>query len=320
MPINEPSRLWGRQVQVQFDDLFFDGLRVSFEVTKTLKGEPNKASLTVYGIDVQTFQTLQARQRDLLVRVFAGHEVPGLLFQGNPVKDGLEYVIEAPERILKIEAKDGYKAYTRGRLKGSYSGEVLLSEVLEKAAAQLGLPVSVVDIPGDMRLTQGIHMRGPAHRILDRLAQSTGCDWSIQNGTLQFLPKSKVRRDSGPLYSPDLNNIVKRPVKKEKGVELTVILDPSLAPGDRFEIRDSEVPLFNGVYKAKAVRHIGDNWDQSFYTEIEAAEVKDPQPAQNPGPFVGTIFTDQYTDLLTYAATQNVEQREQLHSFLWKDQ
>jgi hypothetical protein len=321
MPINEPSRLWGRKVQVQLNDELWDGLRVSFEVTKTLKGEPNKASISIYGIDTETYQNLLASSRELVVSLFAGHEIPGLIFRGNPVKDGLEYKIAAPERILQVEAKDGYRAYTKGRIKGSFKGEVRIADVVEKAAAQLGIPVSVMDIPGDLRLTQGIHLRGPAHRILDRLAQSTGADWSIQNGTLQFLPKSKVRRNSGPLYSPDpgLANMMERPTKKENGVELKVILDPGLTPGDRFEIRDSEYPLFNGVYKVQALRHVGDNWDTQFYTEIEAAEVKEPQPASNTNPeFVGTIFTDQYTDLLLYGQIDQQAQRDTAHSLLWE--
>jgi len=316
MPINEPSRLWGRRVLVQFDDLLFDGLRVSFEVTKTLKGEPNKATISVYGIDPETYQILQAKGRDLVVQLFAGHEIPGLIFQGNPVKNGLEYKINPPERVLTIEAKDGYKAYQRGRLKKSYTGEVTLAQVVEEAAAQLGLPVDMVEIPGDIRFTQGIHLRGPAHRVLDRLAQSVGSDWSIQNGKLQFLPKSKVRRNSGPLYSTDLNNIVEHPTRKEKGIEMVTILDPSLAPGDRFEVRDAEVPFFNGVYKASAVRHNGDTHDVAFYTEIDAAEVVDPKPVAK---FQGTIFTDQYEDLVRLAKESQEYQRSQAHSILWQD-
>lgn len=317
MPINEPSRLWGRKVAVQFDDLLLEGHRVSFEVTKTLKGEPNKATISVYGVDAETYSTLLAKNRDLVVQLFAGHEIPSLVFQGNPVKAGVEFKIQAPERILMIEAKDGHHAYQRGRLKGSYDGEVPLSQIVEEAAKQLGIPVGVIDIPGDMRFTQGIHLRGPAHRVLDRLAQSVGSDWSIQNGRLQFLPRNSVRRNSGPLYASSLNNIIGEPTKKEKGIELTVMLDPGLLPGDRFEVRSDVLPLFNGVYKAKAVRHTGDNWDQAFYTEIEATEVVEPKTAKQ---FVGTIFTDQYEALVDYAEISKkyqAEQRENAHSVLW---
>jgi hypothetical protein len=319
MPINEPSRLWGRKVAVQFDDILLDGHRVSFEVTKTLKGEPNKATISVYGVDAETYSALLAKKRELVVRLFAGHEIPALVFQGNPVKAGVEFKIQAPERILMVEAKDGYHAYQRGRLKGSYDGEVPLAQIVEESAKQLGLPIGVIDIPGDMRFTQGIHLRGPAHRVLDRLAQSVGSDWSIQNGKLQFLPKSRVRRDSGPLYASSLNNIIGEPTKKEKGIELTVMLDPGLIPGDRFEVRSDVLPLFNGVYKATAVRHSGDNWDQAFYTEIEASEVVEPKPAQK---FIGTLFTDQYEALSEYAAISKQyqdEQRQQAHSILWED-
>lgn len=319
MPINEPSRLWGRKVAVQFDDILLDGHRVSFEVTKTLKGEPNKATMSVYGVDAETYSALLAKKREVVVRLFAGHEIPAMVFQGNPVKAGVEFKIQAPERILMVEAKDGYHAYQRGRLKGSYDGEVPLKQIVEEAAKQLGLPVGVIDIPGDLRFTQGIHLRGPAHRVLDRLAQSVGTDWSIQNGKLQFLPKSRVRLNSGPLYASSLNNIIGEPTKKEKGIELTVIMDPSLLPGDRFEVRSDVLPLFNGIYKATAVRHSGDNWDQAFYTEITAIEVKEPVAAKA---FVGTIFTDQYEALVDYAEISRkymAEQRAQAHSTLWED-
>jgi hypothetical protein len=295
----------------------FDGLRVSFEVTKTLGGEPNKSTMSIYGLDTQTYQMLLAKERELVVQLFAGHEIPGLIFQGNPVKAGLAYKIEPPERVLTVEAKDGYRSYQRGRMKKSFAGEVTMTQVLEEAAASLGIPLDTVDIPGDIRFTQGVHLRGPAHRVLDRLAQSTGSDWSIQNGKLQFLPKSKVRRDSGPLYATELNNIISHPTKKEKGIELTVILDPSIAPGDRFEVRDDDYPLFNGVYKASAIRHTGDNWDTAFFTEIEAAEVVDPKPAKT-AEFIGTLFTDQYEALVAAARESQVNMRN-AHDFFWNE-
>lgn len=290
-PDLEPRILWDRKVAVQFDTDLFTDLRVSFEVTKTIKGEPNKATISVYNISPEYFNTLLAKKRDLVVKLFAGHGAPVPIFIGNPIKDGVEYLRDGTERVLKIEAKDGYKAYKRTRLALSFGDVITLREVVGRIAAEMGLPADMIDVPTDFEYTQGIQLSGQASKALDRLALSTGSDWSIQDGRLQFLPKSKVRRTTGPLYADRLKNIIQEPSKKEKGINLTTFLDPTLIPGDRFQVEVTDAVAYNGIYKVTALRHTGDTHAEPFYTEIEAKAWKPAPPAENNTP-IGQTFIE----------------------------
>lgn len=274
MPINR-----GRRAAVQLDDIAFTGLKIAFDVTKTIKSSPrNKATVTVHNVAEEVFEQLVERRRELVMRVYAGYEVPGLVFTGNPVKNGLSFEWDGgTDRVLSIEAQDGYRAYQRARLNLTLDAEsVTLEEVVIEAAKQMGLPAGVIEIPGDAQLTQGVALYGPAGPVLERIAKSVGADVSIQNGSLQFLPKNKARRRQGPRYSNQLRNIVQQPKFTDEGVKLTVFLDSSIEPGDRFVV-DVASNRFDGIYKAHTVQHSGDTWGDNWYTEIEGRIWTEPR-------------------------------------------
>lgn len=269
-----------RKVVLQLDDRSFEGLKISFDVTKTVKQSPlNKANIAMHNVAEETFEQLIDRRRDLIVRLLAGYGFPNLIFQGNPVKNGVQFEWSDADRVLQIEAQDGYRAYQKARLNVTLdAANLTMADVAAEAARQLNLPVGIIDIPGNAQLTQGLVLTGSVENVLQRIAASTGTDVSVQNGVLQILPKNKVRRNAGPLYSSKLKNIITYPKFTDEGLKLTVFLDGSLEPGDRFKVAvDSK--RYDGVYKALTVKHSGDLWGQTFYTEIEARPLKGDPPA-----------------------------------------
>ena len=276
-------RLFGRRVAVQIDRTLYEDLRIDFNVTKTLQSRPlNKASITIYNVDEQLFESVVAQRRESVIQVFAGYEAVNRVFIGNPIKNGVSFEWRDADRILKIDAQDGYRSYQTGRLSLSLDANtVTLQDIVAQASAALNLPLGIIDIPGDAQLTQGISLDGPASNVLDRIAASTGSDWSIQNGALQFLPRRRARRSRGPRYSSELRNILEYPKLTEDGTALKVLLDPSLNPGDRFDLRVNN-KRYDGVYKAITVKHTGSKWQNEFFTEIEARPWKE-QVAESRG-------------------------------------
>lgn len=271
------SDLLGRQVIVQLNDESLEGFRVSFEVTKTIDGTPNKATIRVYNIARERIDVDLIRKRDLRVRLFVGYDAPALVFEGHPLpRGGVEWPKDGPDTVLKIMAQDGFRRYQRGRVDISFSSETTAQQLVDEAAKQLGIPAGSVKVDEDVRWTQGISFSGPASELLDRVARATGSDWSSQDGDLQMLPAARTRRDRGPLYSRELGNLIDvQPTKN--GIKSIVLLDGAAKPGDLFRVEDR---WLGGDYKAGAITHKGDSgFDAQFYSTIEGREYStDPPP------------------------------------------
>ena len=250
----------------------YEDFRIRFSVEKTLKREPNSATIEVYGLNRVSIAQYLAADRDLRVRLFAGHRTgaPALLFDGFPVKkDGLVFEATGAERVLKIKAKDGQRRYERARVNLTLGQETTLEDVLAECASALGLPIDTIDAPPDVRLTQGTTLSGRPTEILDQLALSSRADWSIQDGKFQFLQKRGRRSNGeGDLFSHELGNYVGAPRRREKGVEVTAILQGSIVPGSLFRLQSKD-GTYDGDYKCQEVKYTGDNfYDNDFYAVI----------------------------------------------------
>jgi hypothetical protein len=270
------TELFGRRVFLQLGNQTtaqnYEGFRIRFSVEKTLKREPNSATIEIYGLNRTSIANYLAADRDLRVRLLAGHRsgTPALLFDGFPVKDeGLVFDQRAGERVLKIKAKDGLRRYERARVNLTLGQASTLEDVLVECAKSLGLPIDAIDAPANVQLTQGTTLAAPTEQILDQLALSSNATWSIQDGKFQFLQKAGRRANGeGPLFSYELGNYVGTPRRKDKGVELTAILQGAVVPGSLFRLRTKD-GLLDGDYKVHEVKYTGDNfYDTEFYAVI----------------------------------------------------
>lgn len=277
------SRLFGRTTLLQLGNQTvadsYEGLRIRFSVTKTLGGKPNSGNIEVYGLNRDTIAAYLAADRDLRVRLLAGYQgAPSLIFDGFPAKkEGLVFSKTGAERILKIKAKDGLRRYEKARVSKSFGQSSTFEDVLVEVAGGLGLPVSTIEVPPDVKLTQGVHLNGFAKDVLDRLALSANADWSIQDGKFQFIQKRGRLRGQGPLFSDERNNIVGDIRRKDKGIELTTFVQGTITPGVIFEVSTGNRPggvsgedaFFNGTWKAKEVKYTGDSfYDNDYYCVI----------------------------------------------------
>lgn len=275
-------------MSLQLDEELFTGFQIQFNVTKTVKSAPrNKATIRIFNVSEDVYEHVVSRARELYVRLNAGYGVAALVFEGNPVKNGVSFDWSGGDKILAIEAQDGYRAYQRGRVSLTLdASSTRMSDLVIAAANAMRLPVDMIDLGGDnVELTQGTVLHGSAAEILDRVAAATGGEWSIQNGKIQMIPRQKTRRTSGPLYGGDLNNIIDFPKFTDEGIKLTTFLDSSIVPGDRFSVQVSS-GRFDGIYKAHSVSHNGSLMDGGAWTtEVQGrrwVEAPPPKPDVEP--------------------------------------
>ena len=269
--------LFKRRVVLQLNDESFecggDGLRCTFRTERSNKGKPNKAHIEVYGVSFERRVDTLIWQRELRVRLFVGFgDNIRLIFEGNPIKHGVQLDETDPERRLIIDANDCLRKYQTGRVNFRIDGDTTLGAVVPRVLRQIGLPVDAVEYDPNERIENGFRADGTIPEVLNRLSAIVGAEWSFQSGRFQFVPFwSVVRR--GPKLSSELGNLIGVPQQTDKGVRFTALLEPDIEPNCGFELDPFE-PGLGGFYKAVNVQHTGDTWGGEFYTKGLARRLK----------------------------------------------
>lgn len=266
------STLFGRQVFVEFGQpgavgRRFEDLRVAFSTESSRSGTPGKATIEVYNLAPDSLTLLQ--ERGATVRLWAGYDVPRLIFAGDPVAGGVRIERRGPDRIARVEAQDGGRAYQSARVSLSYAADTSLSEVLAELVRQTGIPAGSIRLPRDVRLPHGLVYSGPARDLLDRIARAAGGDWWSRDGALCLAGTGVDTGEIALVASAEDGNMIGSPVPQDGGrVEVVVLLEPSLRPGRLLDVRAERT---RGVYVIESVRFSGDTHGQPFYASCVAA-------------------------------------------------
>ena len=262
--------LFGRQVTVTMGQaggagVALTGLRVSFRVemsqastphtAKIRLWNPNPASLALLESGPLPTVSLAVGYGDPLLE--SGAAIPRLIFTGDVVKDGLTVKKEGPDRIVEIEGQDGGTAYQTARINVSFATPVTMSAVVAAVAAQMALPIGLIQVLPDITLPNGGVFSGQGRDVLDRIAATVGGAWWISDGVFFFAPTTAPLALPAPKFSSFLGNLIGSPKKKDRGgVEARALLDASLRPGGSFLVISETI---SGLYIASDVIFEGDS-------------------------------------------------------------
>ena len=239
----------------------FAGFRIGFTVKMSASSTPNTATLEAYNLNDATLAL--AQRSDCVVRLLAGYDVPRLLFQGNPVKDGVRKERKGVDNVLTIEASDGGKAYKEARVSVGFATATTLRQVFDAVAVQTGLPSGTIRIPENVSFPHGITLAGNARDVLDRLALASGSQWFVRDGALQFVGVGEDTGEQAIVFSSAAGNLIGSPTKKDGGVSVKALLAPTLRPGKVFKVESRDL---SGFYTATDVEFTGDSgFDSPFY-------------------------------------------------------
>ena len=246
-------------------------LKVSFNITKTIKKEPNKCDLQIYNLKKDNRIALQKRQVETIVE--AGYvDNTSVLFQG-----ALEYsasVQDGSDWVTSLQAFDGSDKTKKKRVNKSLKGPAKARDVLNAAAKALGLKTGNLksaigrgSVRGNLsEFSNGIVLSGRADRVLDSVARSMGYFYSIQDGHLILLTQKDFLGTDAILISPD-TGMVGSPEPGEDGfVTVRTMIQPNLLPAHRVKIVAGEI---EGFYRIERVDFTGDTWGPDWYADLE---------------------------------------------------
>lgn len=262
--------LLGRQVFLQIGTLgsagvSIRGLRVRFNVEHSKARTPSKATVSIWNMTRDTFGLLQAP--GAVLRLFAGYDLPQMVFTGTAIKDGLDRKSEGNTSIVTAQLQDGGTTHKTARVEISYSTPTTLAQVYRAAATAAGLPTGSINIASDIQFPHGFTYAGPWSDLMDRLALMSGAEWWIRDGAVQIVTEGTPTGEGTIVLSTAAKNLIGEPTQRSDGlIEVKTLLSPSLRPGNLFVVQSKYI---NGTYIAGDVVDEGDSgWDRDYYTTV----------------------------------------------------
>jgi hypothetical protein len=274
--------LFGRTVRLLVgppgeEGLDLSDLRISFSVEKRVKGQPNKAEITVYNLSENTRKNITVVNNRVLL--YAGYDEPGLLFFGDITK--VEHSRVNEQWSTKIQATDGGQKLRETRVSESFKEGATGEQVINRLANLIGIPVGELSVDLGDAFANGFSAVGPAKDIIDTLSKKFGFDWSVQNNELQIINKDSSTQQDAVLLTPETGLIgTPQPVTKDaQKLDLSsqndkftarTLIDSRLTPGRKVQIESREV---NGLFRVDTIGYVGDTHGNDWYSDIEVSEL-----------------------------------------------
>jgi hypothetical protein len=264
-------RLFDRRFRLTVAGVAIDGLRVAFDVTRTLRATPNEAQIRVYGLSRST-EALIVQSADVALSAGYADGTSGI-FRG-----AVRYaqpIHEEAERGVSIFARDGAAAWRATSALSLAAGGSVLA-IVSRLATDAGLTLpraSTAVLAAAGRVRGSAVAVGSTWRRIDDVLTSAGLSWSIQDGAIQILAPGQTLQGDSALLTP-ATGLIGSPSRKVDAGKETIsarsLLRGDIVPGARVEVRSDG---FAAVVRAVKVRHSGDTHGQDWITEIEGRSV-----------------------------------------------
>lgn len=272
-------KLYGRSVTViveppNEEGFKVDGHDIAFAIEKTSEPEPNKGNIVIYNLEARLRNRLQLKD-DAVVTLKAGYlTTAATIFRGNitHVNSGQQ----GEDIVTTIEAGEGHKPYRSSFVAKTYGKGTPFKTVVQDIVKTFeGFKVTpsitrIISSIGDS-FPAGITLDGPSAKVLTDVLRGTGLAWSIQNGEIQLIETGGA--SDQPLilltYETGLVDLPKIGEKKDKAtIEFKSFIQPGLFPGRKVSVNWIEG---KGEFTCQKVQHKGSNFDDEFYSTVEAA-------------------------------------------------
>lgn len=255
-------------------------IKIAFSVAKTLEGEQNEATVTLYNLSDGTRFALGKELQD--VRLDAGYESPDggsnvatiLMGQIRDVKHERQGTDLATTLTVGEGEKANRKATVSKTMPKGTEIEAIVEEVF-KGFEEYEIERGEWKFPDDMEPTKRPYsMYGAARLEMDRLGATHEFYWMINAGKFEICPgdgyfETGIRLDAS-------SGLIDVPAVTDNGCNFTAMLNPEIQPGREVQIISTvqELNASDGRYRVSACTYSGDNYTGEFVVsgECEAIE------------------------------------------------
>lgn len=246
------------------------GLRVAFSIERTLKPEPNRASIRVWNLNEISRRALEQMQL-VPVQIEAGYQQPSLLFLGN-LREA-HSVTEGADIVTELTSGDGERSYQQSRASITVPKGTPIRTVVEQLAALLLVPPGNLPalgyqyIGGSAVFTNGMVISGNAAWELTQLLAACGKEWSIQNGLVQVLDRQQALAGQAILLSAETGMIGSPAVTSKGELSAQMLLAPDVAPGRLLVLKGKHA---TGNFRIEKCIYSGDTHGAEWTIDITA--------------------------------------------------
>lgn len=273
--------LFDREVVVTVDDLDLSGFDVAFQVTRTLKKQPNTCELRVYNLSRTLRRELATKVKagSIFVSLSAGYKGRlSQIFRGD-LRDAFS-MRESDGWVTTISSGDGERARRTARIRRAFPPGTKVEVVLRALAGELGVglgnsarallsPKKLVH--GSSEFVSGTVVHGNVAEQMSELLRSVGMEWSVQDGELQLLDKGRALDTEAVVLTPE-TGLLDSPEPGHKGtIRATALLIPGLVPGAPVLIESSEV---FGLFRIERADYSGDTAGDDWTVQLEGKEFR----------------------------------------------
>ena len=261
---------------VYFSDGSRAGLRIAFNVQKTIGAVPNQSTVDIYNLSRESRQTLAEDLKTVILNV--GHRgqekvklSTGGILNAIPSREGAD--IKTTVSFL-----DGYTSIVKSTIQRTIGKRITLKQLVTEIASGLdGVRVDParIRLSGDKIGGRGRVLNGTCYDELNKLAREYGFTWSIQDGLFQAIDDGQsfgrvveISAFNRNLYSA--SPIINGPGQQSIGVEIVAFLDPTLLPGDQIKLVSQVNPQLNNIYRIDDISFNGDTFSNTFEMRIRA--------------------------------------------------
>jgi hypothetical protein len=268
------------------------GLRVTFNIEKTITPYPNRSNIKVYNLTPEHREEFE--KTDTLIALSAGYleeSGPVLLFSGNVTYAFSEYATEQGDVVTTFELGDGHVALRDSMCSLSCPAGASAAKLVNTIATQMGLSLYMDKTIVDKVWSSGFSFYGSGRAALEKVAAAAGWQWSIQNGALQIVPRGQTTKrqiitldaTSGLLgypkrerklppqahqradgSAPSIRHVTLSPRRRIDGWRVKSFLLPELNPGDPINLQSRTI---KGEFRVERLQHFGDSDGGDWVTE-----------------------------------------------------
>ena len=265
--------LFGRQVAVEIGPERGPGrrladLRCGFKVEYKASKAVNTATIRLYNAAPASIGLL--RVPGSVIRLLVGYDpAPRVIFQGPPVRDGIDVRVDGPDRILVVDAADGGRTYT-STVNVAFSTPTTFGQVLNTVLGATQWGRGFIDPALErVSLPHGIVLFGRPPEVMDRLAAAvgaSGADWFVRDGALYVVARGASTPEVAPLISSTQGNLIGSPNGTKDGIKVRALIDATMRPGRAFVVESVGV---NGTFVCKDVTFTGDSgFEDAYHMDI----------------------------------------------------
>lgn len=219
------------------------GLRITFEITKTLRSKLNTAEIRVYNLNRDDEAKIKGEFDDVLLNV--GYQGQALLAFRGQIR-AVATPSDGTDRITTINAADGDHDARKAIVNTTLVAGTTNSQLLDHVVGQLASTKKGHVVIKDKARLRGKVLCGRATDILDDLARDSDAHWSFQDGHLDIVAVDSTLPTEAIVVSYQ-TGLLDAPEVDDKGVKVRCLLDPRIRC-------NGKIKLDNNAFKLKVAK------------------------------------------------------------------